>query len=269
MNEAQKIKVTYQEFQAIERELCSLVYDQSIAGILSSRHDIALTPERSSWLFRKLYNDLCMDCIEEALEREARRHAKKREALASALHQASSLLEEALTENLAPFRRRSKDDRLAATLLIEQLNDISSRLNGMRNSSRVRKPGRRIKDRTGVWHFFAEIYAEAGGKVTASFKPSVGKIDSPFIGFCRSVLGFCPQKLQDFYCPRLGESIRDWRRQGAQNGKDLRQGIYAKFPKAIDALFSNGKTNDNPSASQAQEMPWNRNTQSKRKLPIA
>jgi hypothetical protein len=64
------------------------------------------------------------------------------------------------------------------------------------------------------WLFveFGAVFAASSGEIAASFKPTSGRVDSPFIRFMDVIIDACPPPMKRYLKPGLADAARDWLR---------------------------------------------------------
>lgn len=98
----------------------------------------------------------------------------------------------------------------------------------------------RGRPRVRSWKFFlfaalADVFRSCGGKVSASYRPSTGRIEGDFVRFMELLIDECPSKLQHHLRPGLADDVRtwlrliDWKNQGGEEETSLRELTHKAF----------------------------------------
>lgn len=96
--------------------------------------------------------------------------------------------------------------------------------------------------RKDIFVALGEAFLASGGSIGASYKPSLGRVDSPYIRFMQAVIDCCPTRLKDFLKPGLADAARQWLRLIGLKGRsdEFRNGglewLYfnAKWKRALN-----------------------------------
>lgn len=176
-----------------------------ISSCLSSKFSIDLSTKECEKMFKRISEIAESEYCEASLSRGVREQTDLLVSSIKSVKNAEPAIDDLLRAGWDWDELR--DLKIAMMKFREVALDEASLRHGPVNR------GRKYDNREPLWDALSNSFEAAGGKVAASYKPTKGKVDGPFIAFCVEVLSYCPEEYRNANLPGLGESVRKWRRQ--------------------------------------------------------